>query len=120
MSTIVGGSTMSGLSFSQRVVRRWAVSIIIGVMGFFIGMLLVYVMVFFVVFIAIPLEYAQRQIVFTVVAFLTGFMYLFAWAVRGIQNSTIDVIVRDMGPLQKKMLVAQIQEDENGDKKRGS
>lgn len=103
---------MEGMTFEQRVRRRWWTSIIWFVVGAVIVGMLTWVMMAFVVFVLITFEDTQRRLIMTVVQFLVYGSYLFAWSSRGAQMaSTVDVVLRDAGPIERDLIVARLAQE---------
>jgi hypothetical protein len=105
---------MKTLTFEQRVFRRWLTSILLGALGFFISEGLTTLIIVFVVFVAIPLSADAQKIILTCWMVLIGVNYFFAWGFRGIQKENVDTTIKYMGPLQRKVIIAQLQEEEKG------
>lgn len=99
------------MTFNDRVNRRWRVAIACGIAGFLVMLILTVAILFFTVFVAVPLADAGLKIVLAVVLFLVASAFGIGWSFRGVYVESIDVIIRNMGPLQKKMLVAAIREE---------
>lgn len=100
------------MTFTDRVRRKWIMSILFGTLGFFFAQLLVWVMMSFVVFVALELDYGSRRtLLLVVVQFLVGAVYLWSWAVRGMQTSSIDVLLRDAGPIERELIQARIKQE---------
>lgn len=99
-------------TFQDRVKMRWWASIIMGVLGFLVAELLVFVLMSFVVFVAIQIpEPEQRRLLLTVVQILIAAMYLWSWAVRGMQLVNVDTILRDAGPLEREIIKGRIAQE---------
>ncbi len=107
---------MKTLTFEQRVFRRWLASILFGALGFLISEGLTTLIVMFVVFVAIPLSADAQKIILTCWTVLIGVNYFFAWGFRGIQKESVDTVIKFMGPLQRKVIIAQLQEEEKNGK----
>ena len=102
------------MTFSSRVRRRWIVSIVFAVAGFFALEILVWTMLAFVVFVALQIEPASaRRLLVVVVEFLVGVGYILAWSVRGMQSASLDVLLRDAGPLEREVIKARIEEEQS-------
>lgn len=99
------------MNFNDRVNRRWRVATVCAITGFLVMLMLTAVFMLFTVFVAVPLDSAGTKIVLAVVLFLVAVAFGIGWGFRGIYVTTIDVLIRDMGTLQRKMLVAAIEED---------
>lgn len=103
---------MTGYTFSDRVRSRWWVSIIMFVVGFAVSQFLVWVMMSFIVFVAVQITMAdQRKLLMTVVQILVAAVYLWSWAVRGIQLVSIDTILKDAGPLERAVIKQRIEQE---------
>jgi hypothetical protein len=100
------------MKFSDHVRRRWTMSLIFGISGFLVAQLLVWLMMSLVVFVALELEAnAKRTLLLVVVQFLVGAVYLWSWAIKGMQLSSIDVILRDAGPIERELIKARISQE---------
>jgi len=83
------------------------------IVGFVVAQLLVWVMMTFIVFVAIPISFTeQRRLLLVVVQILIAAVYLWSWAVRGIQLVSIDTILRDAGPLERDIIQKRIGQEE--------
>lgn len=100
------------MNFKQRVARRWKVAIVMAIVGFFTMLALVAVLLFFTVIASVPMSDVAQRIVAAVTLFGSGIAFWCGWSFRSLFIINIDTVVRDMGPLQRKMLVAQIEEEE--------
>jgi type VI protein secretion system component VasK len=99
-------------TFNERVRSRWWASIILFIVGFLVAEALVWAMMTLIVFVAVPIpDPAQRRLILTVVQILIGAVYLWSWAVRGIQLVNIDVILRDAGPLERDIIKQRIAQE---------
>jgi hypothetical protein len=99
------------MTFNERVNRRWRVATACAISGFLVMLMLTVAILFFTVFVAIPLEDSGLKIVLAVVLFLVASAFGIGWGFRSAYVESIDVMIRNMGPLQKKMLLAAIQEE---------
>jgi type VI protein secretion system component VasK len=100
------------MTFNERVQARWWASIILFIVGFLVAETLVWVMMSFIVFVAIQIAASeQRRLIMVVVQILIGAVYLWSWAVRGIQLVNIDVILRDAGPLERAIIRERIAQE---------
>lgn len=99
-------------TFSDRVKSRWWASIIMFAVGFAVAQLLVWVMMSFIVFVAVQIiDLQQRRLMLTVVQILIAAVYLWSWAVRGVQLVNIDTILRDAGPLERDIISKRIEQE---------
>ena len=100
------------MTFNERVRSRWWASITMFVVGFAVAQLLVWVMMTFIVFVAVQIvDPAQRRLILVVVQILIAAVYLWSWAVRGMQLVNIDVILRDAGPLERDIIKQRIAQE---------
>jgi hypothetical protein len=100
------------VTFNERVKARWQTSIAMFLIGFAVAEALVWVMMSFIVFVAIPIEAVDhRRLLLTVVQILIGAVYLWSWAVRGIQLVNIDTILQDAGDIERKLIAARIAQE---------
>lgn len=100
------------MTFNDRVKARWWASIILFIVGFLVSQALVWVMMTLIVFVAVQIaDPAQRRLILVVVQILIGAVYLWSWAVRGIQLVNIDVILRDAGPLERDIIKQRIAQE---------
>jgi len=99
------------MTFDDRVRRRWRVATGCGIAGFLVMLGLSSLFMIFTVFVVIPLDSAGIKVILSVVLFLTAVAFGIGWGFRGIYVTTIDTIIRDMGALQRKMLMAAIEEE---------
>jgi hypothetical protein len=107
------------MTFHDRVRARWWASIIMFAVGFAVAELLVWVLMSFVVFVAFSaggfsLTQELRRLLMIVVQVLIAGVYLWSWAVRGIQLVSVDTILRDSGPLERKVIAARIEQETPG------
>ena len=102
------------MTFSDRVKRRWIASVLFAIFGFLAVELLVWIVLVFVLFVALEMPAgSSRSLLIVIVEVLVGLSSMFAYAVRGMQNSSIDVLLRDAGPLERDIIAARIRQ-ENG------
>lgn len=97
------------MTFQNRVRRRWIASVIFALSGFALVELLVFVMLAFVVFVALDIQpESARRLLITIVEFLVGGAFLLAYSIRGMQNATLDTLLQDAGPLEREVIRARI------------
>jgi hypothetical protein len=99
------------MTFDDRAKRRWRVATACAIVGFVVMLILCALFMVFTVFVAVPLDTSGVKIVLAVVLFLSAVSFGIGWGFRGIYVTTIDTIIRDMGLLQRKVLMAAIEEE---------
>jgi hypothetical protein len=105
------------VTFNDSVRARWISSIVFGLVGFALVEMVVWVMMVFVIFVAVQIaEQSSRLMIIVVTEFLVGISYCGGWLARGMRASNIDVMVRDAGPIERDIIKARIAQ-ENGDRK---
>jgi hypothetical protein len=108
------GNERSGLmTFTERSNRKWVVAVIFSAAGFVLAMVLTAVLIFFALFVAVDLSPGPRTLIVTLVLFAVAGSYFTGWTFRGMFVSNIDTLIRDMGPIQRKVLMAAIEEELN-------
>lgn len=102
------------LTLEKRIRRRWMLTTIFAVAGFFALLIIATVFLFFTLFVAFAFTDAQIKCLLAVDLFLLAVAYFAGWQVKGLYQINIDTIVRDMGDLQKRALIAALQSDLQG------
>lgn len=99
------------VTFEKRVTRRWWGATLSAVAGYATVLLMTVMVLHYAVFAVLVQSPGESRMMVAVALILVTFAFGLGWGFRGIYVSSIDVIVRDMGPLQRRMLVAAIQEE---------
>jgi hypothetical protein len=99
------------MTFRDRVNRRWIMPVIFVVIGFLVTLVLTFIMLSFALFMMVEMKEESMRATLIIMLFLVSMAFFAGWAFRSMFDLNIDLIVRDMGPLAKKVLSAAITED---------
>jgi hypothetical protein len=101
---------MTGFGARVKRNRKLAVvAMVVAITGFSI---VAYIVIWFVVFVAIPLSVQGQQIVGVLVAFLGMIGFWAGWSAKATLIENVDTMLDRMGPLQRRVLKAAIDEEE--------
>ncbi len=103
---------MNGHTFEDRVRERRKATIFT-VLGYFLMVVAVQAALdYFVLYLAMAWLASQaRQIIIGLQAVLTLWSFMAAWNAHRSVKSSLDVLVRDMDPIQKEVFIAAVQQD---------
>jgi hypothetical protein len=98
------------MKYEDRISRRRRWGVVVGFLGLLMVAITVYVLMWFVVMVAVPLAQSQQGLLLAVVGVIAAFAYMGGWAARTFHTENIDTQIGTMGKTARNVVAAGIQE----------